>query len=74
MWTRLRMGKSPFLMLTDSRLEALNKFKTKRDYDFILLDLDMPIMDGYETCRKIKQRTGGEEIRLLVTNQPKPSN
>ena len=27
----------------------------KKQYDVILLDLDMPIMNGYEACDKIKK-------------------
>lgn len=40
-------------------------------YDFVILDLDMPIMDGYEACSKIKQKLGGDDIRLLIQNTPK---
>ena len=39
-------------------LVKLNENKNKGKslyYDLILLDLDMPICDGYEACSKIKQ-------------------
>jgi len=35
-------------------LEAVNKVKTV-DYDLILMDLRMPVMDGYEAVQKIRQ-------------------
>ena len=35
-------------------LVAVDKSRS-RAFDVIILDLDMPIMSGYEACRKIKQ-------------------
>ena len=35
-------------------LEALEHVTQQKErYDFIILDLSMPIMDGYEACRQI---------------------
>ncbi len=28
-------------------------------YDAVLLDCEMPLLDGYETCRRLRQREGG---------------
>jgi PAS domain S-box-containing protein len=39
-------------------LEALEQMK-KRDYDLILMDCNMPEMDGYEATREIRKRQQG---------------
>ncbi len=58
-----------FLSLKESLFEISDKFKIykaqngkeaikkckENDFDIILLDLEMPIMSGFEACKKIKQ-------------------
>jgi len=34
--------------------------------EIVMLDLSMPRMDGYETCRRIRQQPGGKNIVLLA--------
>jgi diguanylate cyclase (GGDEF)-like protein len=34
--------------------------------DFVLLDVDMPGMDGFETCASLRQQSGGTEIPVLM--------
>ncbi|MGN6513345.1 MAG: PAS domain S-box protein [Lysobacteraceae bacterium] len=35
--------------------------------DVVLLDIGMPLLDGYETCRRIRSLPGGEDIAVLAT-------
>jgi CheY-like chemotaxis protein len=41
-------------------LEAKKSKKLNQGYDVILLDLDMPILDGYGACRQIKEEENGK--------------
>jgi DNA-binding response OmpR family regulator len=42
-------------------LESMNQYKP----DLVLMDVMMPGMDGFETCRKIKQREEFQDIPIL---------
>ncbi len=45
----------------EKALEILNEFKP----DLILLDIMMPVMDGYETARKIKENSDMSNIPII---------
>jgi CheY-like chemotaxis protein len=36
--------------------------KSSKKYDFIILDLNMPIMDGYEACEQIVEYYSDDKI------------
>jgi CheY-like chemotaxis protein len=50
------------------RLAAVNKAQNAQ-YDVILLDLDMPIMNGYEACQRIRKRACDEIKELFAIKE-----
>lgn len=53
------------LILARSGKEGLRRLSGDTLPDLILLDVVMPGIDGYETCRRIKQQTTTREIPLI---------
>lgn len=46
-------------------LEAYNHFR-KNDYDVIFMDVDMPIMNGFESTQKIREYTKNDTSPIIV--------
>ncbi|UFS70039.1 response regulator [Geomonas sp. RF6] len=52
-------------------VEALAALERSPDVDIVLLDLDMPVMDGFETLRQIKGNEHLREIPVIVITSDK---
>jgi CheY-like chemotaxis protein len=50
-------------------LECLIKFETEGPFDLILLDVNMPEMDGYETCRHLREKGAVVPIVFVTANK-----
>lgn len=53
-------------------LDALNKFETEK-YDLILSDIMMPLLDGYELARQIREKDSQVSILFMSARDDKPS-
>jgi DNA-binding response OmpR family regulator len=45
--------------------EALEAFAAERP-DIVLLDVNMPVMDGFHACRELRRLPGGEHVPVLM--------
>jgi len=49
---------------TDGK-QALTVLQKSDGYDLVLLDIDMPVVDGYDTCKAIRADEGLKEIPVI---------
>lgn len=54
------------VVLAEDGEQALSKFATT-PCDVVMLDVEMPGLDGYETCRRLRQSIGAELPIVMVT-------
>src|SRR6185312_3081099 len=59
------LGRKYELVGAKSGAEALEILGRDQSFDVILMDLQMPKMDGYEAAVRIKQLAGCEDIPLI---------
>jgi len=51
--------------VVDNGFEALDRV-ARQHYDAVLMDCQMPGMDGYETTRELRRREGGDRHTLVI--------
>ena len=49
----------------DKPLEALEYMKNNDDYDLVVLDLMLPQMDGFDVCKKIREKS---DIPIIISS------
>ena len=64
--TKLLQSKNALVEIANNGVEAL-KLMEKGDYDIILMDCFMPVLDGYETSRKIRVSEKKKNIIIALT-------
>ncbi len=52
----------------DSGAGAINEIKQNPNYDFVVMDICMPMIDGYEASKKIRELGYGGRIIALTAN------
>ena len=40
----------------------------QRQPDIVLLDIEMPVMDGYTTCRELRMRANAQQLPVLMVS------
>lgn len=60
----LRKNKDYHLVFATSGIQALERVESV-EFDLILLDIIMPVMDGYEVCRRLKENEKTRDIPVL---------
>jgi signal transduction histidine kinase len=54
------------VVLAESGTQALSIFE-QRSFELVLLDVLMPGIDGFETCRRLRERRGGDVPIVFLT-------
>lgn len=46
--------------------QALQKLQAEKGFDLVLMDIMMPVMDGYETMRKIREQVSFKNLPIIA--------
>ncbi|MCP4751097.1 MAG: response regulator [Proteobacteria bacterium] len=68
-------GQSYRISMATGGFEAVELVESEPSIDLVLLDIMMPDMDGYEVCRRLRQRFSPSELPiLLLTARSRPQD
>lgn len=71
----LKFSKSGFDVSASGPEEALEKLRTGFLPDIILLDIVMPVIDGFELMEKMKEENlSTDSIKIILSNRGQPSD
>lgn len=59
------LGSDYRLILANSGIEAIKLLKDRHDIDIVLMDIQMPDLDGFETVARIKQMDHCKDIPII---------
>ncbi len=65
-------GQGFAVTVVDNGKAALDEFE-RTPFDIVLLDVEMPEMDGFAVCSAIRRRRGGEIPVVLITGHTEPA-
>jgi CheY-like chemotaxis protein len=54
------------VLVANNGQEALDILATDKDFDVILMDLQMPVLDGFETIKEIRGRNGEQISHIPI--------
>jgi DNA-binding response OmpR family regulator len=64
--TQIALSNAEFRVVqAENGKDALDVFQAERP-DIVLLDVNMPVMDGFDACRGLRQLPGGETVPVLM--------
>jgi len=61
-----KQWKSIKITIANNGQEAIDILKEKKDFDIILMDIQMPILDGYETTQYIREEMPPEIAKIPI--------
>ena len=51
--------------LAENGLEAVNKYKSNEKFDIVLMDCMMPVKDGFEATKEIREHENKNDIKKI---------
>ena len=55
------------VIMCSNGIEAVNAFM-EQNPDLVILDVDMPAMNGFEACRKIRKTADGLNVPIIIVS------